>query len=237
MKARLAIAIAIAVASIALGVTTQAFAVGAPAQVSPDIEASFTSGDRITFSASVTAPFPDQMDFYVSRDIEIRSNGTLLNRIGIVGGDPTGGDPLVFTGSTSSDVSWPDRPDTYYWQAVYHDCAQAGPYAPGCLNVSLTRSFKIKPRPASTVGRGNEPKTFLTSHPRHRTHKRKVTFAYISDVKGAHFQCFYAQGWAKCRSPDTFRHLKPGRFKFEVRAVVNGVEDPSPASWVFRVLR
>jgi hypothetical protein len=234
MKARWAIVIA--VASIALGVTAQAFAVGAPDQVSPDIGAVFTAGDQITFSASVTAPFPDQMDFYVSRDTDTRADGRLLNWIDIVPGDPTSGDPSVFTGSPSSDTLWPSKPGTYYWQAVYHDCAQA-PYSPDCSNLSAPRSFKINPRPASTVGPGSEPKTFLDSHPRHRTHKRKVTFAFSSDVKGAHFQCFYAQGWAKCRSPHTFRHLKPGRYRFRVRAIVNRVKDPTPASWTFRVLR
>ena len=232
MRARLAIVIALA--SIALGVTAQAFAVGAPDQVSPDIGAVFTSGDQITFSASVTAPFPDQMDFYVSRDTDTRSDGRLLNQIDIIPGDPTSGDPLVFTGSPNSDTLWPSKPGTYYWQAVYYKCPQ---YSPDCFNESATRSFQINPRPASSVGPGSEPKTFLDSHPRHRTHKRKVTFAFSSDVNGASFQCFYAQGWAKCRSPHTFRHLKPGRYRFQVRAIVNGVKDPTPASWTFRILR
>jgi hypothetical protein len=86
------------------------------------------------------------------------------------------------------------------------------------------------------VGPGNEPKTFLDKHPRHRTHNRKVKFAFSSDVAKAHFQCLFAQGWAKCRSPHIFRHLKPGRYKFKARAVASGVKDPTPASWVFKVL-
>ena len=82
-----------------------------------------------------------------------------------------------------------------------------------------------------------KPKTFLTHHPRHRTHKRKVAFAFDSNVDGAKFKCFDAGGWAKCRSPHVFRHLKPGRYKFKVKAIVNGVADPTPASFIFRILR
>ncbi len=234
MKARLAIVIAIG--TLGLAVATEALADNPPIQVLPADGASFTApADRLFFQASTpagAAPAPNRIDFYVSRD----SNGVLSNPIDVIFGGPTD-TPMQYAGSPNSDVNWPDRPDTYYWRAVYHDCAQAGPYSPDCLNVSAPRSFKINPRPASTVGPGSEPKTFLDSHPRHRTHKRKVSFAFSSDVKGAHFQCFYAKGWAKCRSPHTFRRLKPGRYRFRVRAIVNGVKDPTPASWAFRVLR
>jgi hypothetical protein len=89
------------------------------------------------------------------------------------------------------------------------------------------------PTPASVP---IEPNTFLNRHPPHRTHKRKVTFRFSSNMAGAKFRCLYAQGWQPCRSPHTFRHLKPGRYRFQAQAVVNGVPDPSPASWTFRVL-
>jgi hypothetical protein len=81
------------------------------------------------------------------------------------------------------------------------------------------------------------PNTILNRHPPHRTHKRKVTFRFSSNMSSAKFRCLYAQGWQPCRSPHTFRHLKPGRYRFQAQAVVNGVPDPTPASWTFRVLR
>ena len=92
-------------------------------------------------------------------------------------------------------------------------------------------------------GTGNDytydfkPKTFLTHHPHRRTHRRKVAFAFDSNVAGARFKCFDAGGWRKCRSPHVFRHLKPGRYKFKVKAIVNGVADPTPAKFIFRILR
>ncbi len=82
-----------------------------------------------------------------------------------------------------------------------------------------------------------KPKTFLTHHPRRRSHSRKVAFAFDSDVDGARFKCLDARGWRKCRSPHVFRHLKPGRYKFKVKAIVDGVADPTPARFIFRILR
>jgi hypothetical protein len=231
MRAPLAIVIAIGT----LGLVAATEALGdsiPPTQVSPADQVSFTApADQIVFQASPpTGVTPTYMDFYISRDTAVDSTGVFSNFI-----DHIHGGPSSYAARPSSDVNWPDRPGTYYWQAVYHDCAQA---PMDCFNESTTtRSFTINPRPASTVGPGNEPNTFLTRRPRHRTHKRKVTFAFSSDVAGAHFRCLYAEGWSHCRSPHTFRHLKPGRYKFKARAVVNGVKDPTPASWVFKVLR
>jgi hypothetical protein len=81
------------------------------------------------------------------------------------------------------------------------------------------------------------PNTFLTKHPKRRTHKRRATFAFSSNVSGASFRCLYARGWGGCRSPKTFRHLKPGRYVFKVRATAHGLTDPTPAKWSWRVLR
>jgi IPT/TIG domain len=90
---------------------------------------------------------------------------------------------------------------------------------------------------APVVAQRPVPDTFLTHHPKHRTRRRQVAFAFSSDMPGVSYQCLFAQGWAKCSSPHTFRHLKPGRYRFQVKAIVNGVKDPTPASWTFRVRR
>lgn len=42
--------------------------------------------------------------------------------------------------------------------------------------------------------------------------------------------------FAPCKSPRTYR-LKPGRYRFQVRAVLDGVADRSPAQRTFRVVR
>jgi hypothetical protein len=42
------------------------------------------------------------------------------------------------------------------------------------------------------------------------------------------FQCKLDAGkWARCRSPWTFKHLKPRKHTFRVRAVVAGLTGPA----------
>jgi hypothetical protein len=231
MRARLAIVVT--VASIALALASEAVA-DAPFQEGPADGAVFTAGDNITFAARVTSGANPGMDFYVSRDASTNPppNGILTNWFDHFRGSQASGDPTLYTASTSSDDGWPSKPGTYYWQAV-QDCAAV----PLCDTASQPRSFVINAKPASSVGPGNEPKTFLKRHPKHKTHQRTVRFSFYSDVKGAHFQCLFALGWKKCKSPHVFRDLKPGRYQFKVRAVVNGVKDPSAAVWFFKVLR
>ena len=94
------------------------------------------------------------------------------------------------------------------------------------------RSFNVAPPDAS-----QPPNTVFTHHPARRTHKRRVRFGFSSTTPGASFQCFYTGGWSTCRSPQRFRRLKPGRYRFKVRAVANGKRDPTPAAWLFRVVR
>jgi hypothetical protein len=114
---------------------------------------------------------------------------------------------------------------------------------PGTAGQSVDVTVTTADGTSNPGGAGNDytydfkPKTFLTHHPRHRTHKRKVAFAFDSNVDGARFKCLDAGGWRKCRSPHVFRHLKPGRYKFKVKAIVSGVADPTPAAFIFRILR
>ncbi len=228
MRARLAIAVA--VAGIALAAAAAASAdpnPNPPTQDSPNPGDSFPAGSQIGFQAETTGidPAPD-LNFYISSSPDTNSKGVLFRGVDIVDSSVSGDtSPAVYT------ASWSSVPGTYYWQAVYFDCSRD----PDCFNESSKESFTINQRPASSVSGANPPDTFLTDHPRRRVHQRKARFAFSSDIAGAHFQCLYAKGWAACKSPHTFRHLEPGRFRFQTRAVVNSVEDPSPASWTFRV--
>lgn len=81
--------------------------------------------------------------------------------------------------------------------------------------------------------------------------KAAVTFRFSSTSAGATFQCRVkklrkkgakkatgskAPGFKACKSPKKLK-LKPGRYRFEVRAVLGGVVDPTPAKRSFRVVR
>ncbi len=194
------------------------------------------NGTPISFRASssptLPATAPGRLAFYVSKDNITDANGFLANFFyRIVSGPPDPGTGL-YQGSSDPDVL--AKPGDYFWQPVNPDPGCGSP-PPECYGP--VRHFTITPLPASAVTNPNQVDTFLNKKPRHRTHRRKVKFRFSSNVDGAKFQCLFASGWEKCHSPHIFRHLKPGRYKFEVRAVVNDIEDADPETWLFRVLR
>lgn len=107
-----------------------------------------------------------------------------------------------------------------------------------------------------------EPTTKIDKGPKGQvptTKKRaRVTFKFSSPDAGASFQCRVkrlakkpakkasasagqkkapkAVAFKTCKSPQTLT-LKPGRYRFEVRAVFNGIVDATPAKRSFRVVR
>jgi hypothetical protein len=339
LKARLAIVAA--AGTLALACAPEALA--DPNPLAPADGAAFTARvDQIAFQASTAvSPAPGRMDFYVSRDNEVTS-GVFSHPIDDFFAGPDASVPPVYQAGPGSDTNWPNKPGTYYWQAVYNNCAFADPNCFGPvrsliinplppptqispddgatipyggqrkfsvqdvpsyaqegthLNIEFSKGTDLSPdgtfadryllaRPTSVGGgvyeyrftrpftqtpgtyywmverfdcsaepdcwvtddqigsftvappvAGRAPNTFITQHPPRRTYKRRVSFAFSSSIRGASFQCFYTSGWSPCRSPQRFRHLKPGRYRFKVRAVANGTKDPTPASWLFKVLR
>ena len=338
MKARLAIVAAVG----GLAVAGAPKALADPIQLAPADEATFTARvDQITFQASTSGgPIPARMDFYLSKGTETGSDGVLSNPIDTFYADADAGDPPVYEVAPSSDAGWPNKPSTYYWQAVSHNCdgdhcdspirsltidplpppTQSSPDDGATIPYGGEATFSVQDVPSYTrdgtslyievskgvdlspdgtfadryllahptsvgegayeyqfsqpftqmpgtyywiverfdcsgeadcyvtndeirsftvgpPGAGQAPNTIFTRHPARRTHRRRVRFAFSSNMPGASFQCFYTGGWSPCRSPQRFRHLKPGRYRFKVRAIANGKRDPTPASWLFRVVR
>jgi hypothetical protein len=336
MKARLAIVLG--VGSLALAAAPAALA--DPVPIAPSAAEHFTARvGQLTFQAqSALSPAPTRMDFFVSRDQEVDSQ-VLANPIDTPHAGPVGA-PAVYTTNPDSDANWPNKPGTYYWQAVYHNCAVGDPncYGPirslildplapptqsspanrATIRYGRGRTFSIADEPSYShdgthlsiefatsrdlasdgtfahplfaarptadgggayhyrftrpftkdpgtyywiverfdcaaepgdcyvtndmirsfrVRRPGLPKTHLTHHPGRRTHKHRVRFAFTSNVRGASFQCFYTHGWTDCRSPQKFRHLQRGRYRFKVRAVAGGKRDPTPAKFLFKVVR
>ena len=339
-KARLAICLG--VASLGLAVAPEALA--DPIPVAPIEGATFTARvGQITFQAQAAPiPSPGRMDFFVSRDTDVGSDGKLLNTIDSFHAGPVEGPPALYTATPGSDANWPHKPGTYYWQAAYHDCTRADPncYSPiqsltnnplppptqslptdgatipfggqmtfavqdepsyshdgAQLNIEFSKRADlapdgtfahplfIVPRRGSPAGglyhyhftrpftnnpgtyywiverfdcaaepdcyvangevrsftvappvAGSPPDTHLTRHPARRTHRHKIVFRFASSFPGASFECFYTGGWTPCQSPQKFRHLKPGRYRFRVRAVANDKRDPTPAKFLFKVV-
>jgi streptogramin lyase len=75
--------------------------------------------------------------------------------------------------------------------------------------------------------------------------KAKVTFKFSSSAAGSSFECALVKTkkgkkqpkpkFKGCKSPKTYK-LKPGKYRFSVRAVLSGVADPSPATKTFKVV-
>jgi hypothetical protein len=68
---------------------------------------------------------------------------------------------------------------------------------------------------------------------------RTAKFKFVSSEAGSTFQCkLDKKPFKPCRSPKKYKHLKPGKHVFEVRAIdAAGNRDKSPATRRFRVLR
>ena len=69
----------------------------------------------------------------------------------------------------------------------------------------------------------------------------KAKFKFSSTTSGASFECSLRPKTKQpkfkgCESPAEYK-LKPGKYEFEVRAVLAGVSDPSPETFGFKVMR
>jgi hypothetical protein len=111
-----------------------------PSPVAPVDGAVFTArADQITFQASTDAiQSPGRIDFYISKVNETGSDGVLSSPIDTFFAGPNADVPPIYEAGPGSDANWPNKPNTYYWQAVYHNCDH-----PNCF--SAIRSLTIDP--------------------------------------------------------------------------------------------
>ena len=82
------------------------------------------------------------------------------------------------------------------------------------------------------------PNTSLGKHPPKSTHSRIAKFSFRASVAGAKFSCkLDGKPKAACRSPKTYKKLKPGKHLFKVWATANGKTDATPAKYSWKILR
>ena len=69
----------------------------------------------------------------------------------------------------------------------------------------------------------------ITKGPKKSSEATKATFKFTAEpAAGASFECkLDGAKWAKCRSPKTYKGLKPGKHTFRVRAKANGLTGPA----------
>jgi hypothetical protein len=93
----------------------------------------------------------------------------------------------------------------------------------------------VAPAPAGPSGPTNAaPDTSLKST---KIVKHKVTFKFGSNEGGSTFLCkLDKKSFANCKSPKTYKNLKPGKHKFQVKARdAQGNLDPSPVVKKFTI--
>jgi hypothetical protein len=102
---------------------------------------------------------------------------------------------------------------------------------PSCTSeeVSWTARTSVPPRDETP------PQTKIKSGPKGATHSTKATFKFSSSEAGSKFQCkLDGKAWSSCKSPKTYKNLKPGKHTFKVRArdaAGNADQSPAKRSW------
>jgi Right handed beta helix region len=81
------------------------------------------------------------------------------------------------------------------------------------------------------------PTVKITKGPKKSSSSTTAKFVFKANpAAGATFECkLDAKKWAKCKSPKTYKGLKPGRHTFQVRASVPGAPTSKPAKSKFTV--
>jgi hypothetical protein len=150
----------------------------------------------------------------------------------IAGGEVTLSAPLTqqLGGRTYTWQSWSDG-----GERVHSVTAGAAP--------GYTAIYSAPPEPPTIlvgpITALPPPSTKLLIHPPRRTTNTTALFRFSSGSgrSGAGFQCMLdAAAWKACRSPRVYRHLGPGRHVLRVRAAADGLVDPTPVVFKWKVL-
>jgi hypothetical protein len=200
---------------------------------------SLCSTDEVVVSAGNSPPTAN-----AGPDQEVDSGaGVTLNGSGSSdpNGDPltyewtqTGGPGAALSGAETANAGFtaPSGPATLTFELEV--CDNGGPSL--CSTDSVVITVKAPPA-APGPGPEAENKAPSTKLQSTKVKKRKVTFKFGSDEKGSTFLCkLDKKKFAKCKSPKTYKGLKPGRHKFQVKAVdPQGKPDPSAAVKTFKI--
>jgi glucose/arabinose dehydrogenase len=109
----------------------------------------------------------------------------------------------------------------------------AGPEGKGTQPPSPQPAPPGPPAPGPTAA---PPTVSITAHPGKRTHSARARYAFSADQSGSSFKCKLDSGSFKaCRSPQSYKHLRPGPHTFTVVAVGPGGQG-APARFSWKVL-
>jgi len=137
-------------------------------------------------------------------------------------GSVLGSGPAATFNSTGISISVADNTTT----TIYGNITDAFDNVSACSTsfVSYVESTTV---PKTIRRKGPKDKVVISNG----KNKRRVRVKFGSDTPGATFLCQHNKGAYKaCSSPMRYK-LRPGRHIIRVKAVANGVEDPTPATW------
>jgi hypothetical protein len=102
---------------------------------------------------------------------------------------------------------------------------------------SSSSSGSSTPAPAPAPAKPTTPKVKITKGPKKSSTATTAKFKFTATpAAGATFECkLDAAKWAKCKSPKTYKRLKPGKHTFQVRASVPGAPASKPVKSQFTV--
>jgi hypothetical protein len=118
----------------------------------------------------------------------------------------------------------------------------SGTGEPAVAGFNFSVMADLAPLPRPTVAPPQQPPPVLETaivKSVFSQQSRQATFRFSSTVEGSAFQCKLDKGEFKpCASPKTYKHLKPGRHTFRVRAVApSGLADASAAVGRFAIAK
>jgi hypothetical protein len=117
----------------------------------------------------------------------------------------------------------------------------------GTANLTLTvRTAGTKTAPPGTTKKGSSntttagPPNTRISSAKISSKRREARFRFRATGSSTGFQCALVKRhrkprFKKCRSPKAYRHLRAGKYTFEVRALSSAGFDPTPAKRRFKI--
>lgn len=106
------------------------------------------------------------------------------------------------------------------------------------LPAPTPRPNSVSPVETACGGGGGAPDTEIDRGPKRKSSSSKATFRFSSPIAGVGFECqLDRRAYGPCGSPRVFGRVKPGNHAFRVRALLDGMADPSPAEYRWKVTR
>jgi hypothetical protein len=179
-------------------------------------------------------------DITVDDDLELLLNGDsfFLDDNGFVNDHPPIGFEAKFGDqlrviATNGDFGGPEHIDPLYLTCDANDAQQV--LDDTGFDAGDSPAFQIFYDETFTIQFG-PPETTITKSPKKKTQKRKAKFRFAANpAAGAEFECkLDKKAFKACGSPYK-KKVRPGRHKLKVVATVDGVSDPTPAKFKWKV--